>query len=156
MSQFKGVQGSKPLRENSVQSGFANNHQRAGEPIDEQQRVSFGQIAEVNEDTQRVRVDIFGRNGNLKRLGKTERNPEGPYIPVLQPLQVIHHLFGSLRKGLIVRVWWRGKQAPASEAIAEIVTDQEGAVFFTGEESARSNELATSPHEIFAGGVSSF
>lgn len=153
MKQFKGVEAGKPLRTNPIQTGLEQANSRAGDPADEQQRVSYGIITEVNEEVNRVKVDLFDRGNSKTRIGSGVDRPEGSFIPVMQPLIVIHHLYGALRKGLIVRVWWRGKQEPGAEAIAEIISDQDSSIFGSGTKSSRSNELATTPHEIFTGGL---
>ena len=153
MSQHKGVQSGRPLHTNVVAGRFDNVRQEAGAPADEQLRISYGEIVEVDEGTLRVRVNIYNRRGKSTRLGATQAQEKGIFIPILQPLSLIHHLYGSLRKGLTVRVFWRGKNAPASEAVADIVSDLSIVELLSGSQSPRSNELTTGPHDIFTGGV---
>lgn len=149
----KGAQGSKPLTQNKIAQSFDSTNQRAGEPKDEQLRLSYGVIVDVDTETNKAFIDIFGEGGKRIRIGSTDRNEAGALVSIMQPMTVIHHLFGSLRKGLIVRVFWKGKHVPGKEAVAEIISDDPSAEFVTGNKGARSNELNTGPHDIFTGGV---
>lgn len=149
----KGVQGSKPLPQNKVAQSFDSTNQRAGEPIDEQLRISYGTIVDVNTEKNTILIDLFGHDNRKIRVGATDRNKKGVYVPIIQPLPIIHLLYGALRKGLIVRVFWKGKHEPGREVVAEVISDDEVAQFLSGRQEPRSNELTTSPHEIFTGGV---
>lgn len=154
---LKGTQGLKPLHTNTVQKSFQQNTQKASEPKDEQLRVSYGVIAEVNEDNSLVRVDVFDRNQQKIRLGVGPNGKgKGAFVPILQPITMIHQQFGALRKGLLVRVFWRGKHYPAAESIIEIISDAGEEIFTKGQKKPRSNELATGPCGIFTGGMTSF
>ena len=154
---FKGAQSGKPLQENVVQKAFDTSMQRAGEPKDEQLRISYGVICDVNEDNSTVRVDTFDRGGNRTRIGSgADQSGDGALLPILQPITLIHQMFGSLRKGLVVRIYWRGKHIPGRESVVEVISDAGESVFATGRKKTRSNELAVAVHEMFMGGVSSF
>lgn len=152
---LKGAQGGKPLSTNQMQKVTRTNTEKGSEPVDEQLRISYGVIAEVNDDNQRVRIDLYGRGGSKIRVGAgvNGNQEKGAFVPIMQPLSIIHTLYGSLRKGLVVRVFWRGKHAPGKEAIAEVISDAEESIFRSGSEETKSNELATTPHDIFTGGV---
>jgi len=152
---LKGSQAGKPLHTNPVQKTFDQSMQRGGEPKDEQVRISYGVVADVDEDKSTVRVDIFDRGGNRIRIGAgPDQQGEGALLPILQPITVIHQLYGALRKGLIVRIYWRGKHIPGRESVVEVISDAGEAIFGTGRKKTRSNELATQVHEIFTGGIS--
>jgi len=152
---LKGTQGNKPLSTNPVQKTVKTSMEKGAEPVDEQLRISYGVIAEVNDDNQRARIDLYIRGGNKLRIGSgvSGNKEKGAWVPIMQPLHIIHHMYGSLRKGLIVRVFWRGKHEPGREAIAEIISDADEAIFLSGSEETKSNELATTPHDIFTGGI---
>ena len=150
----KGAQSGKPLHTNVVQKTFDSQNQRAGEPKDEQLRISYGVIAEVNEDNSTVRIDIFDRSGKKTRVGSdNDKRQGGAFLPVIQSLMTINNLFGALRKGLIVRLYWRGKHFPGAESLVEIISDNTALEFTSGRKKPRSNELATQPWEIFMGGT---
>lgn len=150
----KGTQASKPLSTNQLQKANRTNAEKGAEPAEEQLRISYGLIAEVNDENQRVRIDYYHR-GDKKRIGAGVAGNEekGAWVPIIQSLSVIHHLYGSLRKDLVVRIFWRGKNEPGKEALVEIISDTEEQTFLKGTEEAKSNELATTPHDIFTGGT---
>lgn len=151
---LKGTQSHKPLSTNVVQKSFDKSNQRAGEPKDEQLRISYGVITEVNEDNMTVRVDIFDRGGQRKRVGASGLRGDGAFLSLLQPITIIHTLYGALRKGLVVRLFWRGKHFPVAESLVEIISDAGEETFISGKKKVRSNELSTQVYEIFTGGVS--
>ena len=152
--QFIGARGSRPLDTNAVSKTFKDNATTGSNPVDEQIRISFGTIAEVDDETNRVKVDVVGRGGEKQRVGSGhDGTKEGIWVPIIQPLEIIHSLYGALRKGLLVRVFWRGKDTPGIEAVAEVFSNVTMEEFRAGSQEARSNELATSPHNIFTGGV---
>lgn len=152
--QHKGVQTTRPLPTNAVAGSLNQTRQEAGAPSDEELRISYGVIFDVKDDSNQVRVDIFDKGGKKHRLGIGQNgSKDGIWVPVIQPLPLIHHLFGALRKGLCVRIFWRGKKAPAGDSIIEVVSDLEVTSFLSGSQQPRSNELATGPHDIFTGGV---
>ena len=151
----KGAQALKPLSDNIIQKSFDKGMQRGGEPKDEQLRISYGVIAEVNEDNLTVRVDVFERGGAKRRVGIPPGGwGPGAFLPLLQPITIIHTLYGSLRKGLVVRLFWRGKHFPGSETFVEIISDTGEEVFLSGKKKPRANSLATQPYQIFTGGLS--
>jgi len=144
----------KPLHTNRIQSGFDKTNQKAGDPVDDQQRWSFGIIADVNEENSRIRVDFFERKGKKVRLGAgVDGEGDGAFIPILQDITDIHQRFGRLRKGLLVKVYWKGKHFPTSDSVAEVISDSPEAIFASGRKEPRSNEVSTSSWRIFLGGV---
>ena len=154
ISQHGGAQAGVPLHGSKPAAGeFDKTNKKAGNTSDTELKVSYGEIVEVDEDTSRVRVDIYERRGTKTRLGKKKGREEGIFIPIMQPLQIVHLLYGQLRKKLTVRVFWRGKNAPASEAVADIISDLTITEFLNGVQEPRSNELNTGIHDIFTGGV---
>ena len=158
-SQFKGISGSKPHDSNSISRANKVNKIASGEQPDTGLRISYAVIEEVDHDTSRVRVKIFDGQSNPqdKRSGSDNKGTnQGRWYPVLQPLYIIHHLFGSLRKGLIVRVFWRGKTEPGSEAVVEVISDATRSEFLAGNKEPRSNELAVGPHRFATGGSTGY
>lgn len=151
--QFKGVQGGTALDTNPISAADKSVNLRSGNPNDEQLRIDYGSIAEVDYETSRVRIDRLIRGQKSERIGKTENNKDGAWIPILQSLHIIHTFYGSLRPGLTVRIFWRGKNTPGTEAIVEVISEKSITEFMTGSEKPRSNELYTGPGKYSQGGV---
>ncbi len=152
-TQHPGVTKRSPTGDqHSLQSQMGADSQRGGQPSDEQLRISYGFIEEVNAQNNQVKVRLFGRND---RGDDDELLSGGAFFPILQPLHVIHLLYGSLRKGLCVRIFWRGgKGKPGRESIIEVVSDADCAIFRSGKKVNESNEIATGNFLIFQGGTS--
>jgi len=151
--QFKGVQGGKALDDNPISAANKNTSMQSSAPNDEQLKIDYGSIAEVDYETSHVRINRLTRGQVQKRIGESKENKDGIWIPILQPLPVIHASFGSLRPGLTVRIFWRGKNDPGSDAIAEVISEKPLLEFITGSEKPRSNELYTGPGKYSLGGV---
>lgn len=156
MDQFKGVS----KRSSAARTGFAASQQQESDagrsPANEQLRVSYGVVTDVNQDTSKVKVRVF--NGYNRRedimLGATQPGEEGIFVSLIQPLHVIHHMFGALRRGLCVRILWRGVNAPGSEAQVEVISDEPKTNFRSGEKEQEVNQKQTMPFKIFSGGIS--
>lgn len=154
VSQHKGVQPRRvPASTHQLGSTIDQESGQGRGPSDEQERRSYGVIAEVDEANSLVRVDIYDQGrGETYRLGASKRNTKGAFIPLLEPITDIHHRWGALRKGLGVEVRWRGKNNPSAEAVATILTDELSEIFKSGKKEPESNELTTGPYKIFSGG----
>jgi len=152
MQHLKGVQGTKPLDTNPISAANKANKEEGQQPADEQLRISYGTIAEVDQEGNRVRIDLIERGNVPKRLGSSSSNKDGIWVSLIQPIHVIHTLYGALRRGLIVRVSWKGKHEPKSESVVEVISDLEINEFLSGSQEPRSNELATGPYKMFLGG----
>src|SRR5688500_15946082 len=90
------------------------------QPASEQDRVRYGVITAVNDDNL-VKVKLLSDAGNP--IG--EDIVSGSYLPLMNPLSQVFLLWGSLRKGLFCRVFWRGKQEPNASTLVEIIADEE-------------------------------
>jgi hypothetical protein len=131
---------------NAAQQKRADARISQGQPLDEQDRFRFGVITEVN-DNNLVKVKFLGKNGQPD--GEDISN--GVFLPVINPLHVVHLMFGALRKGLICRVWWRGKVEPdPSTTFVEIIADEDHNFL---KKEPEDNELTTGPSKIFSGGL---
>lgn len=154
MSLMKGTGARSSASKNALKESVGQIDERAGSPPDTQLRISYGRITEVNEETSQVKVSVFGRNPAEERmLGATKDKPSGTFVPILQPLKVIHNMFGSLRKDLVVRIFWRGKNQPGSESIVEVVSDESFDFFRTGKKEPEQNVMTTGPYKLLSGGI---
>jgi len=70
-------------------------------------------------------------------------------MPLTTPISEIHHLWGALREGLVVRVYWRGKLNPKN-AIIEVIGDEDHK--FLSKE-PQLNELPVGVWRLFSGGI---
>jgi hypothetical protein len=156
MDQFKGVS----KRSTSARTGFNQSQQQEAEstrsPGKAELRVSYGVITDVALDTSQVKVLVFNgfnRNQDIM-LGASKPGGDGIFVPLAQPLHIIHHMFGALRKGLCVRIFWRGIHAPGSESQIEVISDEAKPNFRSGTKEQEINQKDTRPYKIFSGGLS--
>lgn len=129
---------------NKLHSHFRKLDVEASSPNDDQQKVSIGVISDVRTEDGQVKVRLFERNGE-----PGEEILGGVYLPVLQSFDYIHKLFGQLRKGLYVRVWWKGKLEPRN-CLVEIIGD-ENTNFI--KKDVKHNDMETGVYKFFMGGL---
>lgn len=127
---------------NNLQQALNKTSKEAKSPVDEQQRINYGVISEVNHDTSQVKVRALRSDGKLG-----EEISKG-FLPLLNPLSQIHLLYGLLREGLVVRIFWRGKLEPQN-AVIEVIGDEEHNLLT---KSPEPNEITIGPFKIFSGG----
>lgn len=130
---------------NSFQSSLQKTSSAAVQPVEEQDRISYGIVLDVNEKS-RVKVKMFRSNsqgGDLIIAG-------GSHLPVLQPLSVIHMLYGPLRKGLVVRLFWKGKLEPKGNVIIEVIGNEDHQL---ATKELEVPALDQQPYKIFSGGT---
>lgn len=150
-SQFKNVPAQSPTASTSDFNAQKNSDAQGGrEANHEQQRISYGYITEVNRKNYKVRVKLHAPGTRAHEILVAG----GMWLPISQPLSFIHMHFGMLRKGLCVRIWWRGGQNyPGRESIIEVV-HHSLAEFMSGERPQERNEMDTMAWKIFSGGSS--
>ncbi len=129
-----------PAAKNSFQKVLHNTAKEAGNPADEQLRISYGTISEVNQETSQVKVRIYKPDGSLG-----EEITKG-FLPIINPLDQIHMNYGLLRDGLVVRIFWRGKLEPQN-ALIEVIGDEELAFL---QKKPQQNEIEIGPFRIFS------
>ena len=150
---MKGHYGNSANR-NLLKQKLTNLDEKAGSPVNEQLRVSYGYITDVDEETSQVKVKVFGRNQQEDIIiGETEKTPTGVFLPILQPLHLIHFFYGLLRKDLTVRIWWKGKNKPDSDSIIEIIGDDNFELFRTGKKEPEQNVISIGAYRLFGGGL---
>jgi len=128
---------------NILQQKMHENTREAGQPADEQERITYGIISEINYESSQVKVKL------LKADGKIGDEISGGYLPLATPLSEIHLLWGALREGLVVRVYWKGKLRPR-DAIVEVIGDEDHKFL---QKPPSLNEIAVGPWRIFSGGI---
>lgn len=128
-----------PAAKNSFQKLLHNTSRDAGSPSDEGNRISYGVISEVNQDTSQVKVRGYDQDGSLG-----EEITKG-FLPILNPLSQVHMNYGLLREGLVVRIFWRGKLEPQN-ALIEVIGDEELAFL---QKKPEPNEIQVGPFKIF-------
>jgi hypothetical protein len=148
-SQFSGVQHRPTAAKDKLNATLDSQAVKSGSPSDEQLRVSYGEIFKVHEERSTVDITLFGRN--------TDEAKEGEKIfevPLLHPLHFYHLVYGQLRAGLCVRLFWRGgRQKPGREAIAEVISNNACTIFRSGKKEYEPNTINTGPWQIFSGGL---
>lgn len=128
---------------NALEQKFNKTHDEASQPAHEQDRISYAIISEVNEDSCQVRIRL------LKADGEPGELLSGGFLPLLNPLDDIHMRFGSLRKGLLCRIYWRGKLKPKNP-IVEVIGDEDHSFL---KKKPATNKVELGPFAIFSGGV---
>ena len=134
--------GSNPR--NIFQKTLKESHEKAGQPSDQQERISYGEIVDVNKDSQ-LKVKMYKSKGR----GTDLLIMDGAWLPLLQPLNVIHVLYGRVHVGMKVRIFWTGKNEPKT-AIIEVVGDADHNIEI---KSPESNRFDTLPFKILSGGL---
>lgn len=102
--------------------------------------IDYGVITEVDYSTYQVQVRLMGDSGEA--LGKR-------FWPLITRREEIFLKYGQLRKGMYVRVHWRGRQH-AYFVVVEVVSDEE---YDPVKQQDAENKLATGPFKLFSGGL---
>jgi hypothetical protein len=128
---------------NTFQQAIKSSSDRADQPADQQERISYGEIIDVNKDSQ-VKVKMYRskERGEIEIMG-------GSWMPLLQPLSVVHHLYGRLHKGMKVRIFWTGKHEPTT-AIIEVIGGKDHDIII---KSVESNRVDTLAYKTISGGL---
>lgn len=137
---MRGYKTSSP--KNVFQKTTQQNTVDSQSPPDELDRIGYGVISTVDYDTNQVKV---------KRLltdGEAGEEISDSFIPLSTSLSEIHFLWGSLREGLVVRYYWKGKLRPKG-IIVEIIGDEDHAFL---RKDPILNEMPLGMWEMFQGG----
>jgi len=116
----------------------------ARSPVDEQDRITYGVISAVDDETSQVKVR------ELLSDGKVGNEIFPQFAPLATPLSQVHLLWGMLRKGLVCRIYWKGKHS-ARKGIIEIIGDEDHKLL---NQAPVANEITIGPWKIFTGGLS--
>jgi hypothetical protein len=128
---------------NLLQQGLSDLANQVGQPTNENERISYGVIAEVNDETSQVKVRFLTADKTLGEL------VSDGFLPLLNPLQQIFSNYGGLREGLLVRIFWRGKIKPTT-AIIEVIGDEDSSFL---QKEFTENDIEVGPHWILSGGL---
>lgn len=102
--------------------------------------IDYGIITEVDYSTYQVQVRLLGDDGTA--LGKR-------FWPLLTRREEIFLKYGKLRKGLYVRVHWRGRHK-AYFVVVELISDE---TFNAIQQQDVENKILTGPFKMFSGGL---
>lgn len=141
MALQRGSQPTVPPR-SGLQSSVSTAHKKAEEPGSREDRVSYGIIEDVKEEGQQVKVMDMA-------TGKTIA--KGAYVPVLNDLEDVFLRWGQIRKGMKVRIFWRGRHG-ARKPLIEIIGAED--VNFLIKD-FRENEIPTKAYKLMGGGLTS-
>jgi hypothetical protein len=134
---MKGYSSSAP--KNVFQQKLAETSRESTTPSDEADRITYGIISEVNYEKGQVKVR------KILADGKIGDEISGSFLPLATSLSEIHLLWGQLREGLVVRVYYKGKLNPKN-MIIEVIGDEDHK-FLTKE--PVKNEIETGAWKIF-------
>lgn len=128
---------------NNLQQTIGKIKQEIGQPSNDIERISYGVITEVEPESSQVKVRF------LKEDGVAGEMVSESFLPLINSLNAIQMLYGALRPGLLVRIFWRGKIKPRT-AIVEVIAD-EGSSFL--KKQPQDNEIETGPYKFLSGGL---
>lgn len=131
--------GQTTAAKNKLQQYSHDTHRESRQPVDEQDRITYGVISDVDEDTSQVKVRFLKSDG----IVGDELSPN--FLPLSTPLEQIHLLWGLLRKGLVCRIYWKGKISPR-KAIIEVIGNENHKLI---NQAPVPNEITIGPWQIF-------
>ena len=114
----------------------------ASKPTIGELQVSYGKVYEVHADGDQVRPLLFD--------GEWSTTPYEFFLPLITPLSEVHLKWGSLRKGLTIRIWHHGPLSKVN-GLVEIIGEEGDWDFLTKEKKA--NILNTGPYKLITGGL---
>ena len=133
------------IKSGMVRSGkdraFNSIDQETAAPPRIQDHIDYGYVTGITEEKSQLQVSLYCDPDGVI-LGKR-------YWPMIKPIQEIVSKYGKLRKGMIVRVHWRGRDT-AFTAWVEVVGDEKHNLM---EQNRCSNEMETFPHMMLSGGM---
>src|SRR5512145_1929339 len=87
----------------------------ASQPSYAQERISYGIISAVDNNTSQVKVTLLLDDG-------TPGEPLGNgFLPIINPLDQVYLNFGMLRENMRCRIYWRGRNYPPQTGLVEII-----------------------------------
>ncbi len=129
---------------NALEQKLHKQHSEATQPTHEQDRIAYAIVTEVNHNTSQVKIRL------LKSDGDPGEVLPGGFLPLLNSLDDVHLRFGMLRKGLVCRIFWRGRLKPKNPVV-EIIGDENYSLL---RKKPAINSIELGPFAIFSGGVS--
>lgn len=128
---------------NALEQKLSKQQSEATQPAHEQDRIGYAVITEVNQDTSQVKIRLLKADGDPGDI------LDGGFLPLLNSLSDIHMRFGALRKGLVCRIYWRGRLKPKNPVV-EIIGDEDHSLL---KKKPAPNTIELGPFAIFSGGV---
>lgn len=129
---------------NALEQKLGRTAMEAGQPSNEQNRIAYGIISKVNQDTSQVKVKLLTKDGEVG-----EELTSG-FLPLMNILSDIHLRFGALREGLVCRIYWKGKLKP-TDPLVEVIGDEDHLFL---KKAPATNKVEVGPYAIFSGGMS--
>lgn len=126
---------------NNLDKKINSLEQESGSPGRLEDHIDYGILTAIDYNTYQVQVQLFGDQNNLI-MGKG-------FWPLITQVDEIFSKYGQCRKGMNVRVHWRGRQT-AHFAMIEIIGD-ENSNFFAQQD--KKNESPTLPWKLLSGGM---
>ena len=132
-----------------VKTGLARSGKdRAANQVDQEtaapprirDHIDYGIVTGINEK-QQLQCALYSDPDN--KILQTQ------FWPLITPMDEIISKYGTLRKGMIVRVHWRGRDT-ANFAIVEVVGNEQHNLV---EQKEAKNEKAVAPHKMMSGGI---
>jgi hypothetical protein len=108
-------------------------------------RIGYGVVTDVDIKTSQVKVKIL--KGDKEYDDKEILN--GAFLPIINGIEEVHNRFGSLRKGLFVRLHWTGRLEPKN-CLVEIIAGEDSSLL---EKDQIDNDLDHSAYKLFSGGM---
>lgn len=148
VTQFKGVQYRPSAPRNNHQSSVSGASQSATQPTNDQPNIAYGRVKEVI-GGKRVIITYFNDNNN---------KDEDMKIPVAinsPGLEAIKTLYGGLKPGLPVRIFFKGMWPP-DPLVNDVKVDVIGGFdddIAKDDADPEPEELATGPYKLFSGGL---
>lgn len=129
---------------NIFQQKLHDTSRQARNPSDEADRITYGIISAVNYNNGQVKVR------RILADSKIGDEISGGFLPLATPISVVHHNFGALREGLVVRIYYKGKLSPKN-VIIEVIGEEDHK--FISKE-PQQNEIQVGVWKILSGGIS--
>lgn len=117
---------------------------QAGQPNQDSLNLRYGTIHTISEDKNRLSVRYCDSAGK-------DLDEISPMFPYINPMSQIFLLWGALREGLAVRVFFKGRDGKTDQGIIEIIGDEHPRTFLAKD--IKANELETGPYLLISGGL---
>lgn len=108
-------------------------------------KTAYGIISDVDIDTSQVKVKLI--LGDMQYSDKEVL--DGQFLPLINSLKDIYNRFGSLRKGLLVRLHWTGR-LDQKNCKAEVIAGEDSSLL---RKDQLENEIDHGAYKLFSGGA---
>lgn len=123
---------------------------KSGDPSDQQDRISYGEITEIVPNNGQVYVRMYGDEPQYLLADHAHR--KGKPVPIIQPINFINAMYGALHVGMKVRIFWIGKN-DAKSAFVEVIGSEDFNLRGILNKEPESNRQETMPYLSVSGGI---